>query len=489
MRLGLVMLLLCLSQPELAADRVRQHADNWYSVSSQQHGGSNGGDGPPHTAQRSSSGQARMSRAVLGGGLTIDTLPDNVTRVVEDSGKYYTWRSFGPADQATQELWVDMNDVRHGQVRVHGILSNSYKQAVRVALSFEFPFYGHYLRQVTIATGGFIFTGDITHRMLTTTQYIAPLMANFDPSYSQDSTVQYLDNGELFVVQWEQVRLSGKEAEGAFTFQAALYKTGAITFSFRDIPLSLDEIGSAEHPVKVGLSDAFMVISPSLQSPDAQRQTIYEYHRVEIDTTKISGYSAVQFTPLPTCLLHDSCELCVSFNRTSGCSWCNVLQRCSDGMDRHRQEWLDYGCPEESKNATCEDYFRNDSSTSSSITPPIEGATFFTPRQRSCESNEETKHHILKTDNDATTDTSTGRDGLANTGVIAGVAAALVLLLALVLVALYINYHPSPASPLYLIQRRKACWPSWKFQKQQTGYTEVEGEGHEKESTIETGPC
>lgn len=48
----------------------------------------------------------------------------------EDSDKYYTWRSYGPEDQRTQELWVDMNDVRHGQVRVHGILSNSYKQAV-----------------------------------------------------------------------------------------------------------------------------------------------------------------------------------------------------------------------------------------------------------------------------------------------------------------------------------------------------------------------
>lgn len=48
----------------------------------------------------------------------------------EDSGKYYTWRSFGPGDQRTRELWVDMSDVRHGQVRVHGILSNSYKQAV-----------------------------------------------------------------------------------------------------------------------------------------------------------------------------------------------------------------------------------------------------------------------------------------------------------------------------------------------------------------------
>lgn len=115
---------------------------------------------------------------------------------------------------------------------------------------------------------GFIFTGDSTHRMLTATQYIAPLMANFDPSYSKESTVQYLDNGiippkmikylllrlfdylskycltcmlssgEVFVVQWERVRLSGKESVGAFTFQAALYKTGTITFSYRDVRCS-----------------------------------------------------------------------------------------------------------------------------------------------------------------------------------------------------------------------------------------------------------
>lgn len=46
------------------------------------------------------------------------------------------------------------------------------------------------------ARSGFIFMGDVIHRMLTATQYIAPLMANFNPSYSRNSTVQYLDNGE-----------------------------------------------------------------------------------------------------------------------------------------------------------------------------------------------------------------------------------------------------------------------------------------------------
>lgn len=38
--------------------------------------------------------------------------------------------------------------------------------------------------------------GEVTHQMLTATQYVAPLMANFDPSISNNSTVRYLDNGE-----------------------------------------------------------------------------------------------------------------------------------------------------------------------------------------------------------------------------------------------------------------------------------------------------
>lgn len=38
--------------------------------------------------------------------------------------------------------------------------------------------------------------GDVIHRMLTATQYVAPLMANFNPGYSDNSTVVYFDNGE-----------------------------------------------------------------------------------------------------------------------------------------------------------------------------------------------------------------------------------------------------------------------------------------------------
>lgn len=103
--------------------------------------------------------------------------------------------------------------------------------------------------------------GEITHRMLTATQYVAPLMANFDPSFSKNSTVRYSDNGKqellgevgrvgapaflslcfllcsgnLFVVQWDKVRLKDREAEGPFTFQAALHRNGVIVFNYRDV--------------------------------------------------------------------------------------------------------------------------------------------------------------------------------------------------------------------------------------------------------------
>ncbi|XP_037834610.1 plexin domain-containing protein 1-like isoform X2 [Kryptolebias marmoratus] len=447
-----VLLFLCSSQTLWA----QQQPDDLHSVTSQRL--MDAEDGGQKVSPK------RIDRAVQGG-VRINTLPDNATHVV-DSNRYYTWRSFGPEDQRTRDLWFDMSDVRHGQVRVHSLLSNSYKQAVRVAMSFDFPFYGHYLRQIVIATGGFIFTGDVTHRMLTTTQYIAPLMANFDPGHSKESTVQYLDNGEVFVVQWERVRLPDEESKGAFTFQAALHKTGRITFSYRDIPLPLGTMGSAEQPVKVGLSDAFAV-----KSPEAAQQTIHEYHRVEIDTTQITSYSAVELTPLPTCLLHDSCERCLSSNQTSGCSWCNVLQRCSDGMDRHRQEWLDYDCSEESKDRTCDDYFKNDSFTVFSAAPETEDPT--SPQQNGYDS----ELHTFRTDSDVKTESSMKSKGFSNTPVVAGIAAALLLLLALILVAVCIHFHPA-ASPLYLHHRRKSYWPSLKFQKQQSGYAEVDGEGH-----------
>ncbi|XP_037133594.1 plexin domain-containing protein 1 [Syngnathus acus] len=422
----------------------------------------------------------RGSRSVpaQGGRLDITFLPDNMTQIVEDSQRYYSWQSFGPDDRRTRDLWVDLDSLHKSQVRIHGILSNAHQKAARVALSFDFPFYGHYLRQIIVATGGFIFMGEITHRMLTATQYIAPLMANFDPSFSMNSTVRYSDNGHLFVVQWDKVRLKDRETEGAFTFQAALHKNGTVVFNYREIPVPVEGINSTEHPVKVGMSDAFVAYIPSPEIADAKQRTIYEYHRVEINTSTIASGLAFEFTPLPTCLQHTSCDLCLGSNLTSGCGWCNTLQRCSDGIDRLRQEWLDYNCPEEAEDK-CEDYY----------TASPENPTLSSSYSSAAPTSSSAKIH----DDVVTREPPDHTRMTENAAIIAGVVGALVLVVALTLLAVYyINTHPTLAPPFYLMQRRSNnYWPATKFRNQDcpSSYGEVELTGHEKEGFIEAEQC
>ena len=42
---------------------------------------------------------------------------------------------------------------------------------------------------------GFLYMSDFLHQWLTATQYIAPLMANFDTQLGNNSYIRYMDNG------------------------------------------------------------------------------------------------------------------------------------------------------------------------------------------------------------------------------------------------------------------------------------------------------
>lgn len=44
-----------------------------------------------------------------------------------------------------------------------------------------------------------------------------------------------LCSGRLFVVQWDNVRLKDREAEGSFTFQAVLDSNGTVIFNYREV--------------------------------------------------------------------------------------------------------------------------------------------------------------------------------------------------------------------------------------------------------------
>uniref|UniRef100_A0A669QU36 Plexin domain containing 2 n=1 Tax=Phasianus colchicus TaxID=9054 RepID=A0A669QU36_PHACC len=376
-------------------------------------------------------------------------------------------------------------------------------QIERVNLSFDFPFYGHFLREITVATGGFIYTGEVVHRMLTATQYIAPLMANFDPSVSRNSTVRYFDNGTALVVQWDHVHLQDNYNLGSFTFQATLLNDGRIIFGYKEIPVAVSQISSTNHPVKVGLSDAFVVVHRIQQIPNVRRRTIYEYHRVELQMSKITNLSAVEMIPLPTCLQFNSCGPCVTAQIGFNCSWCSKLQRCSSGFDRHRQDWVDSGCPEESKDKVCEkDIDTTEGPLYSSTTLQPTTTKFrvltttrgFTSSQlpTSLPTEDDTKIALHLKDNGASTDDSAAekKGGTLHAGLIIGILVLVLIVAAAILVTVYMYQHPTSAASLFFIERRPSRWPAMKFRRGSghPAYAEVEPVG-EKEGFIVSEQC
>ncbi|XP_039187309.1 plexin domain-containing protein 2 isoform X1 [Crotalus tigris] len=426
------------------------------------------------------------------GGFT-DLLPDdthdNTTQIEEDMDhNYYTSRIYGPFDSSSRDLWVNIDKMEKDKVKIHGILSNTHRQAARVNLSFDFPFYGHFLREITVATGGFIYTGEVVHQMLTATQYIAPLMANFDPSVSRNSTVRYFDNGTALVVQWDHVHLQDNYNLGSFTFQATLLNDGRIIFGYKEIPVSVSQISSTNHPVKVGLSDAFVVLHRIQQIPNVRRRTIYEYHKVELQMSKVTNLSAVEMIPLPTCLQFNRCEPCIMSQIGFNCSWCNKLQRCSSGFDRHRQDWVDSGCPEESKNKVCEN--TDTTQTTLHITTALQQTTM---RDRvltttrgaitshlptSLPTEDDTKIALHLKDNGASTDDSTEekKSATLHTGLIVGIFLLVLIVAAAILVIVYMYHHPTSAASLFFIERRPSRWPAMKFRR---------GSGHPSYAEVE----
>lgn len=266
-----------------------------------------------------------------------DTLKKhNITSKSEDSHIYYSsWRQTDP--EYGKHYWVDMSN--RTDVMIQPTLSNSHRRAVTVGLPFKFKFYGQEIENVTIATGGFLYTGDYIHSWLAATQYIAPLMANFDTSLSNDSFVKYVHNDTTFTVLWENVTLQDRPDAGNFTFEVTLCKNGDIIFVYKNIPNITNEITEEYHPVKVGLSDAYVYDNTVFF---VRRKTIFEYHRIHFDKKILRNWTVIYLRPIHMCQNKTTCELCLSKDSPLECQWCDG--RCSTGIDRKRQDWIKRDC-------------------------------------------------------------------------------------------------------------------------------------------------
>ncbi|XP_061186138.1 plexin domain-containing protein 2-like isoform X2 [Saccostrea echinata] len=263
------------------------------------------------------------------------TTPNYTEQKLSQHHKYYTSKIITTTAEFPK-YWTELYDVKHSEP-----LSGSHRVAVSVPINFKFKFYGHEVSKVTIATGGFLYMSPFLHQWLTATQYIAPLMANFDTSMNNDSIILYKDFGDKFVVEWQRVFLQDQNHTNPFSFQTTLHSNGTIYFAYRDVPVEVFNIEVKNHPVKVGVSDAFYI--DTIQG-GVQRRTIYEYHRVEVDFKRVRSQSVVILEPLATCNIAKDCNTCLTQDDSFDCKWCPQVSRCSDGIDWLRQEWRDRGC-------------------------------------------------------------------------------------------------------------------------------------------------
>ena len=101
--------------------------------------------------------------------------------------------------------------------------------------------------------------------------------------------------------------------EGPFTFQAILRKNGDILFAYKHIPVSINLIKDEEHPVKVGLSDAYIIERTIFF---VRRKTIYEYHRVDMKDKDIKSFTAIILKALPRCNMMKNCKECLAMSDT-----------------------------------------------------------------------------------------------------------------------------------------------------------------------------
>ncbi|VDK81306.1 unnamed protein product [Litomosoides sigmodontis] len=298
-------------------------------------------------------------------------LPNDV-EVQEDSidHQYYIMEIKVNRSDLMKDYYIDVPAMleKPGTVgnKSHSSLSNSYRRAVAAKIQFDFPFYGHRMKNLTIATGGFAYIGDQWHSWLAATQYIAPLMANFD-THGENATIMYADDGEKFVMEWRNLQLREQRSDGFFTFQGSLHKNGDIWFVYKDVPIPVTNISDSHHPVKIGMSDAYLFhhsvhnpLAPISQPPSIKR-VIYEYHRIEVKPSLIMSNTIVLLKAQPTCIQYQSCEECSNATlKHFNCSWCHSKAKhggpfCSDqaGLHRRRQHWIEGNCKDNGKVTYC----------------------------------------------------------------------------------------------------------------------------------------
>ncbi|TKR77003.1 hypothetical protein L596_018056 [Steinernema carpocapsae] len=373
---------------------------------------------------------------------------------------YYHYETFNTSE-AFKKYYQNVTEMlannAKGKVK-HPMLHSSYRKAAAAHLKFKFPFYGHYLSHLTLTTGGFCYVGDESHSWLAATQYIAPLMSNFESNYN-DSTIQYADDGEKFVVEWLNVRLRDNPTAGKFTFQTVIHKNGDIWFVYKEIPIPVGNISTQQHPRKIGVSDAYL-FNQKIVGEDQKvttKRVIFEYHRINVPESAVKNGSVVVLYAQPTCIQFSTCSDCSTANlKHFNCSWCQKKDStafCSDpaGMNRRRQDWVESDCINQGANTYCDAASTAASNSSdlpvSSLVPKLKPEGVVT-----LEHNTTQRPKIPE---GLQAEETTSGSGFASV-----FAVLLILIFASSIWVVYAYYNPHTTSGQFLIKYRPTRWLS-----------------------------
>uniref|UniRef100_A0A1I8F3B6 Malectin_like domain-containing protein n=1 Tax=Macrostomum lignano TaxID=282301 RepID=A0A1I8F3B6_9PLAT len=106
-------------------------------------------------------------------------------------------------------------------------LNNGKNLALTIPLVFSFDFYGHSVKSIVLTTSGFIYVNDLTHPYLTFSQYIAPMMADFETRKSV-SAIKYVEAEDAF---WGALGESGTVLRKIWCYDLGRCSSGPVDLS------------------------------------------------------------------------------------------------------------------------------------------------------------------------------------------------------------------------------------------------------------------
>jgi len=250
---------------------------------------------------------------------------------------------------------------------------------IRIDLDWDFKFYGHLHNWITISPNGFLTTHPVTcwsfcnwwYENQNYRRYIAPIMADFNPSkYDESHVIYYInDNEQSFNAEWHNVTLwqpsTSTPLGYVYDFQVKLMSDGTIYFFYFNVPKAPNTIqvptySNLNYSLHIGLEDA------AYQHSSNGLYYLYPYAPVNINVSHILDHHVVVFQPRDTCIDQTNCTQCQNLATDPGsnleCGWCPTSGLCSDGMGREIYEYTssDYCTDDEMiddlASETCTDY-------------------------------------------------------------------------------------------------------------------------------------